>query len=310
LIFPLDESRECFLTEKTFCPMNRDDWIGLGASAGVHLALVLLFAGWTAGPPAAPTLGALQLEVGAFAEGRPVQQSEHPTDEPASSEDAPTDPEQPDEAAQQPSDPPSEQKQPEQQQSSAPKQSAPVDLPEQKETAGDEPPPEEPPEETQQDAPPAPETNDGPAEEKAPAEANASENDAGEETPEQSAPADAASEDGEQTGEATGNASGEPGSGSDEERASPFDIEGLDRTLLYGPEPPEPTLQDESTVKVKVTVNPQGRVVALRLTQKANNPSLERSVMEALREWRFNRLPSGAPQKTQTGVVTFRFRLE
>jgi protein TonB len=290
--------------------MNRDDWIGLGASAGVHLALVLLFAGWTAGPPAAPTLGALQLEVGAFAEGRPVQQSEHPTDEPASSEDAPTDPEQPDEAAQQPSDPPSEQKQPEQQQSSAPKQSAPVDLPEQKETAGDEPPPEEPPEETQQDAPPAPETNDGPAEEKAPAEANASENDAGEETPEQSAPADAASEDGEQTGEATGNASGEPGSGSDEERASPFDIEGLDRTLLYGPEPPEPTLQDESTVKVKVTVNPQGRVVALRLTQKANNPSLERSVMEALREWRFNRLPSGAPQKTQTGVVTFRFRLE
>ena len=285
--------------------MTRNDWIGMGASVGVHATLLLVCALLTAGRPATPTLGALRLEVGAFADGRPVQQSESSADAPASSEETEQTP--PDEASQQ-----QQQQQPEQTQprAASSEEGAPVDLPEQEEESpGEEPPPEEPPDEADQETPPAPERASDAASDESASEENPSEReDSAEEPPPERSTSSAGREDGEQTDEASGNASGEQGSGSDEERASPFDIEGLDRTRLHGPLP-QYTEKVNATIEVKITVNPQGRVIGQQIVRKAN-PSLERSVRKALRQWRFNRLPSGAPQETQTGVVTFRFRLE
>ena len=284
--------------------MNRDDWIGLGTSVGVHLALALLCALLVAGRPEAPALGAVQLEIGAFAEGRPVQQSETRSEETEAetSRSAPA-------ANEEPS---SEETPPE----AAPAQSTPVNLPEQEQTSGEEPPPEEPPSEPEEDAPPAqqaseerePAAQPSEQEETSVSSEAPTENAAAEEGASQAESAEAEEESGEEAGETTGAASGEEGTGADEEEAAPFDIEGLDRTRLYG-SMPQYTEKVNATIQVEITVSPQGRVVGQRLTQKAN-PSLERSVMEALRQWRFNRLPSGAPQVSQTGVVTFRFRLE
>ena len=268
--------------------MTRDDWIGLGTSVGAHGALLLLFAFWSAGRPEVPVPGALQVELGAFAEGRPVQQAAAPPETPASEQDAspstsePTSSEAPRSS------------------SAAPEQSAPVDLPEQQPPpAGDDPPPEDPPDE-QQDAAPVPDASTPDSSAVASAQAPAAPDTAATDTSRAAGAEEAAS--------TSGAAAGEEGDADDEEKAAPFDIEGLDRTRLHG-RLPQYTEKVNATIKVEITVSPQGRVVGQRLLQKAN-PSLERSVLEALRQWRFDRLPSGAPQENQTGVVTFRFRLE
>lgn len=266
--------------------MTHDDWIGLGTSVGAHAALLLLFALWSAGRPETPVPGAVQVEIGAFAEGRPVQQATAPASAPASEQDATQD--APESAPSETSEPaPADQE-----------QAAPVDLPEQQEAPpGDDPPPEDPPDE--QDAAPAP-TASTPDSAVASAGAPA--------TPDSAATDTSRAAGAEEAASATGAATGEEGEGDDEEKAAPFDIEGLDRTRLHG-RLPQYTEKVNATIKVEITVGPQGRVVGQRLLQKAN-PSLERSVVEALRQWRFDRLPNEAPQENQTGVVTFRFRLE
>jgi protein TonB len=64
-----------------------------------------------------------------------------------------------------------------------------------------------------------------------------------------------------------------------------------------------------AVIRVRVTVDPQGRIVR-RLPLMKGNPALEQAVMEALARWRFNALPPDAPQENQTGTITFAFRLE
>ena len=290
--------------------MTRNDWIGLGTSVGTHLALVLLFAYFTAGRPQPPSLGALRLEMGAFAEGQPVQQATRPAEEASSEETAPST-----EASSASAVPGSETEAEPSPAAEAESESS-VSLPEQEESpAGEDPAPEAPPTEPEQNTPPA---QSSPEED---ASSSTSHNDAegaagtsgsgsaeGTEQQQTSEGAASATEGGEETGEASGAPTGEEGTGADENQAAPFDIEGLNRTRRYGPLP-EYTEKVEATIKVRITVSPDGRVIGREPVLKAN-PSLERSVMEALSQWRFNRLPSGAPQKNQTGIVTFRFRLE
>ena len=267
--------------------MARSDWIGLAASAAAHAALLLLFAFWSAGRPETPVPGALQVEIGAFAKGQPVEQAAAPEDAPAPASDAAqsapeADPSEPSSAA-----------------SAEPEQATPVDLPEQQDApAGEDPPPDDPP--AEQEAAPAPVPTSAPDSATTSARASAAADSAATDTSRASGAPEATA--------ANGAAGGEEGDADDEEKAAPFDIEGLDRTRLHG-RLPQYTEKVNATIKVEITVGPQGRVVGQRLLQKAN-PSLERSVLEALRQWRFDRLPSGAPQDNQTGVVTFRFRLE
>ncbi len=110
------------------------------------------------------------------------------------------------------------------------------------------------------------------------------------------------------TGGSTGADSGDDGAGSEEEAAAPFQIEGLNRTPVTAPPPPY-SEKVNATIRVRITVDPQGRVVR-QIPLLKGNPSLEQAVLETLRDWRFNPLPPNAPQENQVGIVTFRFRLE
>lgn len=298
--------------------MTRNDWISLGASVGSHLALLLLFALLTAGGPTPPMLGAVQVEIGAFSKGRPVQEAEPAPRDATSQPPEPSPPEAAQDAP--PENRPREEDAPSEESAAPAQESTPVSLPEQEDPAqGEEPPPEEPPTKPQEEAPPARETSespeavgrasdsDGASEETSPAEQTAAARASAQRAASQEAD-EAEQQSGAEAGEAAGAATGEEGSSEDEEKASPFDIEGLDRTRLYGTMP-QYTEKVNTTIRVEIIVSPQGQVVGQRLLRKGN-PSLERSVMEALRQWRFNRLPSGAPQRNQTGIVTFHFRLE
>lgn len=100
----------------------------------------------------------------------------------------------------------------------------------------------------------------------------------------------------------------ETGEGLDDLTAAPFEIEGLNRDPAYAPLPVYRT-QVNATIRVRITVDPQGRV-AQRFLLLKGDPVLEKAAMDALRQWRFNPLPPNAPQEPQTGIVTFRFRLE
>ncbi|NNE36623.1 MAG: TonB family protein, partial [Rhodothermales bacterium] len=105
-----------------------------------------------------------------------------------------------------------------------------------------------------------------------------------------------------------GSETGDDGAGTEAEAAAPFQIEGLNRTPVTAP-PPAYSEKVNATIRVRITVDPQGRVVR-QIPLLKGNPTLEQTVLETLREWRFNPLPPNAPQENQVGVVTFRFRLE
>ncbi len=262
--------------------IERDDWYSIGTSLGVHVALIVLFAFLAAGNPPERQLGFIEVELGPYAEGRPVQEAEQ--ESPMEAE--PTPAEEPPEA--EPQNPQPE-PQPEPQQTVEEEAARAVDLAEQAEPVEDEEQVETPETETV-----APEEQAEAAEEEQP-------------DPEAEASSQEASGGGTEGGE-TGAASGDEGEGAEEEEAAPFNIEGLNRDRLSGPLP-RYTEQVNAVIKVRITVDPQGRVVR-RLPLMKGNPSLERAVMEALTNWRFNALPANAPQENQTGIVTFRFRLE
>jgi len=103
----------------------------------------------------------------------------------------------------------------------------------------------------------------------------------------------------------------EEGTGNDEDRSAPYELQwegDLERSPMVQPMPANQT-NEEATITVRFEVHPDGslgRVVPLRKM----NPELEREVMRTLRSWRFSRLPSGVPQESQWGRITFRFVLE
>ena len=95
--------------------------------------------------------------------------------------------------------------------------------------------------------------------------------------------------------------SGDPGLGTRGEAL----IAGLDRKIKRAPLP-RYTENVNARIQVKITVNPEGRIVR-RIPLKKGSPKLEAAVMDALQRWRFNALPSGAPQENQTAIIGFTF---
>ncbi len=260
---------------------KKDDWWGLGASLGVHAALLVLFALLATGRPAEQQLGFVEVEIGPYAQGQPVEAAE--VDQPGEAEEQPAETPEDAEEPQPEAEPPA---QPE------PEEAAdPVDLPEQEE-----------PVEAEEEVVTPEKTTDEPT---IPAEPTEEKEEAEEPQPE-SEPA-AASGGGAEEGR-TGAEEGDEGEGAEEEEAAPFNIEGLNRDKVAGPLP-QYAEKVNAVIRVRITVDPQGRVVE-RLPLVKGNPALERSVMDALTRWRFNPLPPGAPQERQSGIVTFRFRLE
>ena len=110
---------------------------------------------------------------------------------------------------------------------------------------------------------------------------------------------------------ATGEVDVDQGTGNNPDRSAPYNLEwegDLDRSPVIQPLPTNQT-NEEATITIRFEVNPDGtlgRVIHLRKM----NPELEREVMRTLRSWRFSRLPAGAPQESQWGVITFTFVLE
>ncbi|MEM9996230.1 MAG: TonB family protein [Bacteroidota bacterium] len=106
----------------------------------------------------------------------------------------------------------------------------------------------------------------------------------------------------------TGTTTDQTGDGSADRTTSPFSLEGLDRTPLSTPLPPNPGAR--GTVAIRVTVDPSGRVVQALPARRGGDPRLDRAALQALRSWRFDALPAEVPQELQSGIVTFVFRLD
>ena len=250
--------------------MKRNDWIGLSASLAVHAVLLFLFTFLTAARPDEARLGFIEVEMGPFAEGRPVQKSDR--ESPNATETPTTEKPQ--------------QKQPE---AAPPKEAKPVNLPDQPKDVKDDDRVSSPDTETI-----SPEKKNNEAEVKKP-----------EVKPETQPvrPQGSGSVDGN-----TGANSGREGEGTEEQKSAPYDIQGLNRDATFAPLPAYRE-KVNATIRVQITVDPNGRVIRRIPVLKAN-PALDQAVMDALARWTFNRLPGNAPQENQTGVVTFRFRLE
>lgn len=110
---------------------------------------------------------------------------------------------------------------------------------------------------------------------------------------------------------ARGDVNVDQGTGSTPDRSAPYQLQwdgDLDRTPMQQPLPENRTNQ-EATIVVQITVDPEGRVINIRPIRRMN-PELEREVMQTLRSWRFSRLPGSVPQEVQTGTITFRFVLD
>lgn len=79
----------------------------------------------------------------------------------------------------------------------------------------------------------------------------------------------------------------------------------LDRSPMVQPLPSNIT-NLEGVVSVRFEVRPDGTVGRIIPLRKLDS-ELEQEVNRTLRNWKFSRLPAGAPQQAQWGTITFRF---
>lgn len=81
------------------------------------------------------------------------------------------------------------------------------------------------------------------------------------------------------------------------------------RKKLSGALPEYPAgVKVEALIKIEIVVLPDGRVKSLRPVQKGNT-KLEEAAMNETRLWMFEPLTKSTPQRDQTCLVTFNFRL-
>ena len=251
--------------------MKKDDMYGLGASLALHLLLILAFGLMSVAATEPEPLGFIEVDLGPIAEGQPVQRAaEDRPDVEAEPEPEPVEEEPQEEVA-----PPVEAK--------------PVELPDPSEEIIDE-------EQVQ-----TPEAEDiSPVEQNDPAEVNEPEPQP-EVRPRETRPLGGA------TGGSSGETEGTPGPGEDVQKSSPYPIEGLKNRSLATYKKPRYTDKVNATIRMRITVAPSGKIISSSPVRKGN-PALERAIQDAFRSWKFNTLAANAPN--QTGIVTFRFRVE
>lgn len=108
--------------------------------------------------------------------------------------------------------------------------------------------------------------------------------------------------------EEPGSNSDGPGSVMEEETTKPYHIEGLDREPVRTPLPRYAD-QVNARHRLQITVSPQGRIVQHSYL-KGKSLQLREAVTDALDNWYFEPLLPNAPQKNETGTITFNFRLD
>lgn len=105
---------------------------------------------------------------------------------------------------------------------------------------------------------------------------------------------------------------GEESLGTGGKKGMPFSITGAlaTRKILRKVIPSYPAGYEERTkVEVKLTVEPGGEVKMLLLL-KTGGAIFDRITLEALREWKWERLPPNAEQVEQEGIITFYYELK
>ena len=97
----------------------------------------------------------------------------------------------------------------------------------------------------------------------------------------------------------------------DANREFEIDWEGEFQREVYQKRLPEfpPDVQREATIKIQFSILPSGLVGSAVLLQKGDT-RLENLTLEAFKSWRFNPLPGYVEQVSQSGVITFRFKLK
>lgn len=81
-----------------------------------------------------------------------------------------------------------------------------------------------------------------------------------------------------------------------------------ERRVIFQPPLPNATVESESELELRFWILPNGAVGRVVPVKKAD-PRLEALAINYLRNWRFNPLPSDAPQDEQWGVIPFKFRI-
>lgn len=90
-----------------------------------------------------------------------------------------------------------------------------------------------------------------------------------------------------------------------------FEIEGVvgNRRRVKSPPPAYPAGGvGDVVIRLKFEVDPEGRVSTIIPVGKGGGGLFERAATDALRLWRFEKLPDDLPQENQSGFVTFIFR--
>lgn len=247
--------------------MKKKDWTGMSVSLVVHVVILLVMSFLTTAAADVQPLGFMQVEFGPISEGRPVQQA------PENEQDVTDQSDQVEETVKQAA-------------MSPPEVVKPVELPKQAAKVIDN---------EVIDAPKAdviaPQKSKTEVKEKAP-------------TPQPEKEVVKPLGSGSLTA-SNGTNSGDEGKSNEATKSAPFQIEGLNRAPVSTPTPAY-TVQENAVIQIRITVNPQGRIVQ-RVPVRKGNAALERAVMDALDRWQFNPLPRNAPQENQVGTITFRF---
>lgn len=268
---------------------NKEDRFGLGVTAAIHFVLILIAILYTVNLDFDNRPAYIEVTLGEFRSGTVAEQAEVQEEEVAT---------RPNPAEEEPDDPDPEVAQPEE----TPQQpeeevTKPVELPEQEEEIESEEQVETP--ETEIVDPENVEITEEIEEEVVPPIAEEDEE-----------VQEGAETSGDERG-TTGDVNVDEGTGNDPDKSAPYELQwegDLERSPMVQPMPSNQT-NEEATITVRFEVHPDGslgRVIPLRKM----NPELEREVMRTLRSWRFSRLPSGVPQESQWGRITFRFVLD
>jgi len=81
-----------------------------------------------------------------------------------------------------------------------------------------------------------------------------------------------------------------------------------ERQVIFQPPLPSVTVDNETELELRFWILPNGAVGRVVPVKKAD-PRLEALAINYLRYWRFNPLPSEAPQDEQWGIIPFKFRI-
>jgi len=265
--------------------LHNEDRFALAVSGGIHVVLFVIFLLYTFSINSNVRPSFIEVEFGEFKSGTPAEYAEQQADKVAT---------RPNPSETKPENPEPEKPDPvEEKQSITEETTKPVDVPDQEEKVEEQEvktpetdkvdPQEETSEEKQKEVTVPPKTEKDEVQQ------------------------EGAETSGDEQGN-TGEVNADQGTGNQQEKSAPYELkwEGdIERNPMVQPLPNN-TTNEEATITIRFEVKPDGsmgRIIPL----KKMNPELEREVMSTLRSWRFSRLPSGVPQQSQWGTITFRF---